>query len=570
MAVASWRSMLTNLHVKNLALIEEENVDFEEGLNILSGETGAGKSIILGSINAALGAKTSPDFIRTGADYGLAELVCHIDDEYTLEKIKELGVIDIDEGELLISRKITPTRSQIKVNGQNFTAAQTQKLARYLIDMHGQHDNQALMDDSTHINVVDEYCAESIADIRDEMQADYKYYTECRNVLKELDKDNEERQREVSFLEYEVNEITAAALKVGEDEELETEFKKLNNHQKIMSELSGADMLLNSSDDNISDMLGMVIKSVLSASECDSSLSGLCDTLQDVESLIMDVSHDISAYIDNSDFDVSSLNDIQYRLDTINELKNKYGGSIENVLLSLKKKQDKLEEYYNYDEILKKRQAEYDKAYEKAAATADRLSAIRKDAADRLTAEFTESLKKLNFLDVKFRIDFEKSESLTANGYDSVCFMISTNPGQELRPLSKIASGGELSRIMLAIKTVMAGDDSKTLIFDEIDAGISGRTAQMVSNQLARLAGHHQIICITHLPQIASMADAHFTIEKSVRDNKTYSQITRVDEQESIYELARMLSGSEVTDSVLANARELRKASEEFKKNGNA
>lgn len=514
MAVASWRSMLTNLHVKNLALIEEENVDFEEGLNILSGETGAGKSIILGSINAALGAKTSPDFIRTGADYGLAELVFDIDDEYTLEKIKELGVIDIDEGELLISRKITPTRSQIKVNGQNFTAAQTQKLARYLIDMHGQHDNQALMDDSTHINVVDEYCAESIADIRDEMQADYKYYTECRNVLKELDKDNEERQREVSFLEYEVNEITAAALKVGEDEELETEFKKLNNYQKIMSELSGADMLLNSSDDNISDMLGMVIKSVLSASECDSSLSGLCDTLQDVESLIMDVSHDISAYIDNSDFDVSSLNDIQYRLDTINELKNKYGGSIENVLLSLKKKQDKLEEYYNYDEILKKRQAEYDKAYEKAAATADRLSAIRKDAADRLTAEFTESLKKLNFLDVKFRIDFEKSESLTANGYDSVCFMISTNPGQELRPLSKIASGGELSRIMLAIKTVMAGDDSKTLIFDEIDAGISGRTAQMVSNQLARLAGHHQIICITHLPQIASMADAHFTIEK--------------------------------------------------------
>jgi DNA repair protein RecN (Recombination protein N) len=182
MAVASWRSMLTNLHVKNLALIEEENVDFEEGLNILSGETGAGKSIILGSINAALGAKTSPDFIRTGADYGLAELVFDIDDEYTLEKIKELGVIDIDEGELLISRKITPTRSQIKVNGQNFTAAQTQKLARYLIDMHGQHDNQALMDDSTHINVVDEYCAESIADIRDEMQADYKYYTECRNV----------------------------------------------------------------------------------------------------------------------------------------------------------------------------------------------------------------------------------------------------------------------------------------------------------------------------------------------------------------------------------------------------
>ncbi len=564
---AGWRNMLTNLHVKNLALIEEENVDFEEGLNILSGETGAGKSIILGSINAALGAKTSPDFIRTGAEYGLAELMFDIGDKKTLDKIKELGVLDIEDGELLISRKITPTRSQIKVNGQNFTAAQTQKLARYLIDMHGQHDNQILMDDSAHINVVDEYCLDDISSLKEMMKNDYQHYVECKNELSEMDKDNDERQREISFLEYEVNEITAAGLKKGEDEELEAQFKKLNNRQKIMNELSDADMLLNSGEDNISDMLGMAVKALVNAAEYDESLKNPLEMLQDVESLIMDVSHDISTYIDDSDYDDAVLNDIQYRLDTVNELKNKYGGTIENVFTSLKQKEKKLDEYYNYDEILKKRQEAYENAYKKALQTAEMLSNTRKKAADRLTTQFIESLKNLNFLDVRFRIDFEKSNNITSNGYDLVRFMISTNPGQDLRPLSKIASGGELSRIMLAIKTVMAGDDSKTLIFDEIDAGISGRTAQMVSNQLARLSRNHQIICITHLPQIASMADAHYTIEKTVHDNKTYSQISRVDKEDSIYELARMLSGSEVTASVLANARELKKTSEAFKDN---
>ena len=304
---AGWRNMLTNLHVKNLALIEEENVDFEEGLNILSGETGAGKSIILGSINAALGAKTSPDFIRTGAEYGLAELMFDIDDKKTLDKIKELGVLDIEDGELLISRKITPTRSQIKVNGQNFTAAQTQKLARYLIDMHGQHDNQILMDDSTHINVVDEYCLDDISALKEMMKNDYQHYMECKNELSEMDKDNEERQREISFLEYEVNEITAAGLKRGEDEELEAQFKKLNNRQKIMNELSGADMLLNSGEDNISDMLGMAVKALVNAAEYDESLKNPLEMLQDVESLIMDVSHDISAYIDDTtDFEFNT------------------------------------------------------------------------------------------------------------------------------------------------------------------------------------------------------------------------------------------------------------------------
>ena len=550
--------MLSNLHVKNLALIEEENIDFEEGLNILSGETGAGKSIILGSINAALGAKTSPDFIRTGAEYGLSELLFNIDDDNVIERIKELGVIDIENGELLISRKITPTRSQIKVNGQNFTAAQTQKLARYLIDVHGQHDNQILMDDANHLTVVDTFCADEIAELREAMEDAYNDMVKAKKALELIDKDKDELQKEIAFLEYEANEIQTADIQPDEDEELEARYHKLNNYQKITNELSYADMLLNSGNDNISDMIGTALKSLITASEYDDVLKECCDTLSAAEGLIRDAGHSISSYIENSEYDPREFSELQDRLDLINNLKNKYGSSIEAVNDTLEAINAKLADYYNFDELISRRKKEYEEACCKAWDIAQKLSSIRQQAAVKLAEQFIASLKNLNFLDVKFRIDFAKETSLSSKGCDNVRFMISTNPGENLKPLSKIASGGELSRIMLAIKTVMSEDADKTLIFDEIDAGISGKTASKVSNQLARLSLSHQIICITHLPQIAAMADAHYIIEKSVHDNKTYSNIQRVAGDDSLNEIARMLSGETLTDSVLENAKELK------------
>ena len=580
--------MLSNLHVKNLALIEEENIDFEEGLNILSGETGAGKSIILGSINAALGAKTSPDFIRTGAEYGLSELLFNIEDDNVIERIKELGVIDIENGELLISRKITPTRSQIKVNGQNFTAAQTQKLARYLIDVHGQHDNQILMDDANHLTVVDTFCADEIAELREAMEDAYKDMVKAKKALELIDKDKDELQKEIAFLEYEANEIQTADIQPDEDDELEARYHKLNNYQKITNELSYADMLLNSGNDNISDMIGTALKSLITASEYDDVLKECCDTLSDAEGLIRDAGHSISSYIENSEYDPREFSELQerldlinnlknkygsliasielpylflrllIRLDLINNLKNKYGSSIEAINDTLKAINAKLADYYNFDELISRRKKEYEEACCKAWDIAQKLSSIRQQAAVKLAEQFIASLKNLNFLDVKFRIDFAKEPSLSSKGCDNVRFMISTNPGENLKPLSKIASGGELSRIMLAIKTVMSEDADKTLIFDEIDAGISGKTASKVSNQLARLSLSHQIICITHLPQIAAMADAHYIIEKSVHDNKTYSNIQRVAGDDSLNEIARMLSGETLTDSVLENAKELK------------
>ena len=535
--------MLVNLHVKNLALIEEENIDFEKGLNILSGETGAGKSIILGSINAALGSKTSPDFIRSGCEYGLSEITFAIPED-KVERIKELGVISCEDGELVISRKIMANRSQIKVNGQSFTSAQTRLLAHELIDIHGQHDNQLLMDESNHLSVIDEY---------DDT---------VRPLL-----DGESRIKEMAFLQYEINELESAALKPGEDEQVETDYRRMSNFQKIAGNLSEVSMLLSEGDSNLSDMAGSALKNMIAASEYDESLSENCDILSDIENLISDVAHNLSAYMEDFTFDQSEFNALEERLDLINSLKMKYGNSIENILSALEEKKQKLSEYENYDEVVAKRKAEYDLAFKQLMKSAGKLGTHRRKTALQFAEDIKNALRQLNFLDVRFEACFSEKEPDQA-GTDDVRFMISTNPGEDMKPLAKIASGGELSRIMLAIKSVMAETDvSKTLIFDEIDAGISGKTAQLVAEKLNNLSNTHQIICITHLPQIAAMADNHYVIEKSTKDNRTISNITRLSYDESVGELARMLGGSSITEAVVSNAKELKNMAQAAKHN---
>ena len=510
--------MLVNLHVKNLALIEEENIDFDEGLNILSGETGAGKSIILGSINAALGSKTSPDFIRSGCEYGLSEITFAIPED-KIERIKELGIISCDDGELVISRKIMSNRSQIKVNGQSFTSAQTRVLAHELIDIHGQHDNQLLMDENNHLSVIDAY-DNSIIPLLDSYKDCYKEYAICRKAYESLSGDDESRIKEMAFLQYEINELESAAL-----------------------------------------------KNMIAASEYDESLKDDCDILADIENLISDVAHNLSAYMDDFTFDQSEFNTLEERLDMINSLKMKYGKSIEDILSVLDDKKQKLSEYENYDEVVAARKAEYDRAYKKLMNAASLLSSQRKKTALNFSQDIINALKQLNFLDVRFEAEFEEKNP-DSTGTDNVRFMISTNPGEDMKPLAKIASGGELSRIMLAIKSVMAETDvSKTLIFDEIDAGISGKTAQLVAEKLNTLSKTHQIICITHLPQIAAMADNHYVIEKSTKDNRTISNITKLSYDESIGELARMLGGSSITDAVVSNAKELKNMAQTAKNN---
>ena len=551
--------MLTNLHVKNLALIDEEDISFENGLNILSGETGAGKSIVLGSINTALGSKASSDLIRKGADYALTELTFHIEDDEKLLRLKNMGIEELEDGDIIISRKITPTRSQIKVNGQLFTAGQTRSVAAILLDIHGQHDSQLLMDERKHLDVIDAYGMAKIKPLKENMKAAYDKYANAKEKLKEADVDEETRNREISFARFEVNEIEAARLEPNEDELIEESYKKMSNYQKIVEDLASAERILVSGADNISDMSGQVLKMLISASECDSQLSDLADSMADIENLIGDVSRSISSYMEECTFDQAEFNRMELRLDQINSLKMKYGKNIEDILDYCQSKKQKLEEFDNYDAVLTGLRENFKQAEKQAMETATRLSAARREASESLKANIVEGLKNLNFLDVAFDVDFGQCRQLSANGIDSACFMISTNTGEDLKPLAKIASGGELSRIMLAIKTVIANqDDIETLIFDEIDAGISGKTAQMVADQLKKLSKSHQIICITHLPQIASMADTHFLIEKSAKDNRTTTHIYSLDEDRSINELARMLGGAKITEAVVANARELK------------
>ena len=560
--------MLTNLHVKNLALIDEADVDFYPGLNILSGETGAGKSIILGSINIALGSKASPDIIRKGSDYTLTELIFSIDSDEIRHSLKELEIPDIEEDAIIISRKITPQRSKIMINGITCTNAMVQKVAALLINIHGQHDNQLLLNEASHIKLVDSFGYDTISPLKDNYSLIYKEFSQLRSKLEKNTMDEESREREISFLEFEINEINEADLKEGEDEDLEAEFKKLNNSKKIIDNISQALQVLSDSNDNCNDLLGSAIHHISNASTYDDSLSDILASLGDADDLISTSIRSLENYIDNSEMDDESLNQMSQRLDLINKLKNKYGKTIEDILAYSEEKQARLDDLVHFQEINEKLSHELDLKKDELDKAADSLSKARIKAADLLSQMVSKALSELNFLNNQFEAEFKPSQEMGPDGNDIVRFMISTNVGQPLMPLSKIASGGELSRIMLAIKTCMAGkDDIGTLIFDEIDAGISGRTAQRVAEQLAKVSVKHQIICITHLPQIASMADRHYIIEKSVNDQITSTSIYELDYEKEVDELARMIGGSSITESCMTSAKEMKEGAKNYKAN---
>ena len=550
--------MLANLHVKNLALIEEADINFKDGLNILTGETGAGKSIILGSVNLALGGKAVSDLIRSGADYALTELSFDIESEAVKEKLTAFGVEELEEGQLIISRKITPTRSQIKVNGQTYTLGQVREMASWLIDIHGQHDNQLLLNESHHIDILDAYAKESLAEVKAALKEVYAAYVKQKQELQALDTDEESRNREISFIEFEVSEIESAQLSEGEDTQLEADYQKMLHAQKIMEEMAVVEQNLVSGQDNVSDKLGQVVRALNSAAVYDDRLSGLCATLADVESLLSDAARMTADYVEDAAFDAETFQQVQQRLDFINSLKMKYGQNTAEILAYAESRKERLEQLQSHDELIAKLKRELAEKEKRLSGLSAQLSDLRKAAAQKLCAQIRAALQDLNFADVRFEAVFEQTGHFSANGTDNMYFVIAANPGEALKPLSKVASGGELSRIMLAIRTVTANqDDIGTLIFDEIDAGISGRTAQRVAEKLCTLSQKRQVICITHLPQIAAMADVHFMIEKAVQDNKTVTSIYRLLDTQCVEELARLLGGSTITEAVRANAQEL-------------
>ncbi|MCI8863113.1 MAG: DNA repair protein RecN [Lachnospiraceae bacterium] len=551
--------MLTYLHVKNLALIEEAEIDFSEGLNILTGETGAGKSIVIGSVSLALGGKLSRDMLREGADYGLVELVFQVVRESQRKRLLDLGVIP-EEDQVIISRKILDKRSMNKINGETVSLSQLKEAASVLIDIHGQHEHQSLLQKKKHLEILDEFSKEELGPVKEALFEAYRRFQDLTKKQKEAELDEESRLREISLLEFQLNEIEQAGIEPGEDEELEQQYRRMTHGKKILEAAGAAYSMTGYEEPQAAGgVIGHALRELQSVAAYDEELSPLLEQLTDVDALLNDFNRDMAEYLTSLEFSEETFFQTEERLNTLNQLKAKYGRTLEQVLAWQEKSRERLEHLLDYDGYLQKLREDLAAAEEELSRLCDRASKIRKKGAKKLCGEIRDHLVDLNFLDVKFELHFETLEGYTSLGKDDVEFLISVNPGEPLRPLMKIASGGELSRIMLAIKTVLADkDDIDAVIFDEIDVGISGRTAQRVSEKMMLIGKTRQVICITHLAQIAAMADSHYRIEKMVNNGETRTRIRKLKQTEEIEELARILGGAEITDAVMKNAEEMK------------
>lgn len=558
--------MLIHLHVKNLALIEDIEVEFGPGLNILTGETGAGKSVLLGSMQLILGGRTARDMIRTGASCALVELLFQVENKKAEQALNSLGIFT-EEGQVLLSRKIMDGRSINKINGETCTVGQMKAAAECLLDIHGQHEHQSLLYQEKQLEILDAYGREKIRPAKEAVRQSYEEYRKYMRALKELDTDEEQRNREKAFLEFEISEIEKAHLVPGEDEELETLYRRLNNGKLILETLQSVHSLTGyDSGQGAGEAVGTGVRELLRVTEYDTQLESMAETLQEIDGLLNDFNRELSSYVEDLSFDDETFYETEKRLDQINGLKAKYGRTIEEILEYQNTQQQKLEKLARYEENFLEARQNLKKAEEQLEKDSYVLSEIRKDYSKTLTEKIIEGLRDLNFLDVKFRIDFQRKQEFTDNGYDSIEYEISTNPGESVKPLGRIVSGGELSRIMLAIKAILADRDQiETLIFDEIDTGISGRTAQKVSEKMAVIGSCHQVLCITHLPQIAAMADTHFEIEKHQKGSETITEIHPLGERKSVRELARLLGGAEITEVVLKNAMEMKELAQVHK-----
>lgn len=558
--------MLASLHVKNLALIDEEEIIFSKGLNILSGETGAGKSIILGALHLSLGDKASKDFLRDADSEAFVEAVYLVNDEATKQALRDIGVEPYDD-EVIMSRKITDIRSVAKINGEQVPAAKMKQVGDILLDIYGQKEHQSLLNTHKHMEFLDEFAKNDIGDLKEKVAAAYKNYKALTQELESAKKSDISKEREIILLDHEINEIESANLKSGEDEALEEEYKRLANFSKTMEYFQRAHEAI-SGDGGASDRLSSAISDLRHIEGLDEKAADLLSMLNDADSIISDFNRELSSYMSDTSFDASRFNEVEVRLNEINRLKDKYGPTIDIILEELKDRQEKKAKFESFDEYLSELKSKVDAATKEIEKLSEKLSSIRKKNGAELAKKMQKAMSDLNFLNSEFDVELKRLDHYTENGFDEGQFVICTNPGEPLRPLKDIASGGEMSRIMLAIKTVLAADGGiDTLIFDEIDAGISGRTAQAVSEKLSTVAKNHQVICITHLPQIASMADTHFLIEKSVENGHTISGIKKLMEDETITELARMLGGSAITEAVLTNAKEMKDMAKSYKNN---
>lgn len=545
--------MLDRLLVKDLALIEKAVVEFSGGLNVLTGETGAGKSILLGSIQLALGQKANKDLIRHGKEQAIVEL----DFSLTGEEVRRIQALEedleLEEERLLIRRKISEKKSDIRVNDLGLTLSKLREITGGLLDLHGQHEHQSLLREGSHLEIIDGFRKKQGGKLLEEVADAYHLLQEKKRALQKFSLKEEERTRELDFLDFEIQELADAHLSEGEEAELTKEYSLYENMDRLKSLLLSAKESLEEMD------FHRPIQAVEEAKDFDESLKGLSDSLYDLEAVGEDCLRSLDHYLDHAEVDEEKLFTLGERLEQIRRVMMKHGGTEAKALAALAKKEERrtfLLDYEKDEEKAKKAIVEQEKLLREKAVL---LSKERQEDAKVLAKQIQGEMQEMGFLDTKFEFHFQEKKEPTEKGLDEVEAYVSLNPGEPLRPLREVGSGGELSRIMLSIKTVLADTEGvSTLIFDEIDSGISGRTAEKVGEKLQKIAKNHQVILITHLPQIAAKADHHFLIEKTVENGVTHTGIHPLEEKESIEELARLLGGDEISEASLENARELK------------
>ena len=560
--------MLLNVHIKNIALIDDANVNFTDNLNILTGETGAGKSIIMGALKIGMGDKLPKDIVREAGKEGFCQLLFLVDDEAVLEQIRQLGVEPTEDGEILITRRIVNSRTINTINDMAVTAARLREVSALLIDMHTQHQQQTLLKKNEHMKLLDKFGRAAIEPLKREVAQRHAEYTELVDQMDKLSMDEAERSRRAEFLKYQIAEIESANVKAGEDEDIEHQYNKMVNSRDIVAAASEVYSVTGyENQSSAGNEIGRVLVNLKGIKELDDEIDGLYSQLENIDALLNDFNVELSNYMQSMNFDDSEFREVESRLDVINDIKGKYGSTVDEVNRYLEESKAEYEKFSEYDEYIAELSGKINKAKKLMIDAADKLSAERKKQAKLMCKEIKTALSDLSFMQVDFDMVFDRLSECTANGIDDCYFVISTNVGEKLRPLYDVASGGELSRIMLAVKSCMAAEDNiGTLVFDEIDVGISGRAAQAVAEKMALISRKHQVISITHLPQIAAMADSHYLIEKSADEGKTVTKIVRLSEAESVTEIARLLGGASITDAVMSNALEMKQMAEKTKK----
>ena len=548
--------MLTGLSIENFAVIKKLDIGLEPGLCVFTGETGAGKSVIIEAVSMALGARADTDYIRTGEDKAVVTLVIDGDEEKLGRKLEEIGLPC--ELPVIIRREISSqSRSLCRINGSIVPLSQLGAFCKGLCDIHGQYDHQYLLDSDNHLTVLDLYGGGELSKAKAETAARYADYAALSGSLMELRKTLSEAKRERELLTYELHDIEAAALKPKEDEDLEEQISVMENAEQISEALSRAYEEVFSSDSSALSSLGDAADGLAAIEGFSSDYKSLSEELRDIYYRTEDLKNRMRRLRDGASFSPDELDSAIERLETINALKRKYGGTMDAVLAYAAKAKSSLEALEDSDGRVKELEQKIQKAralYDESAAL---LSSLRKKAASSLEEKITTELSELNFKNARFSVLLGKGP-VSAEGTDTAEFLISANKGEDLRPLAKVASGGELSRIMLALKRIIADIDGiPTMIFDEIDTGISGATAGIVGEKLRSISRGHQVICITHLPQIASLGDHHYLIKKTTGDTSTSTTVEKLDEDHRIEELARLLSGTEITETARAQAKEL-------------